>query len=177
MFSLGYTTGIFQFESSGMNRALRNIKPTSFNDLVAINALYRPGPMDQIDSFARRKNGLETITYPHPSLEPILKETYGIIVYQEQIMKILQSFASLSLGKADVIRRAISKKDIDKMNSFKDEFINGCVKNNYSLGISEKIWELICKFANYGFNKAHSVAYTLLAYQMAYLKCYYPVEF
>ena len=177
MFSLGYTTGIFQFESSGMNRALRNIKPTSFNDLVAINALYRPGPMDQIDSFARRKNGLEPITYPHPSLEPILKETYGIIVYQEQIMKILQSFASLSLGKADVIRRAISKKDIEKMNSFKDEFLNGCIKNNYSLGISEKIWELICKFANYGFNKAHSVAYTLLAYQMAYMKCYYPLEF
>ena len=177
MFSLGYTTGIFQFESPGMNRALRKIKPSSFEDLVAINALYRPGPMDQIDSFANRKNEIEPITYPHPSLEPILKDTYGIIVYQEQIMKILQVVASLSLGKADVIRRAISKKDLEKMNAFKDEFLNGCIKNNYSLQVSERIWDLIVKFANYGFNKAHSVAYTMLAYQMAYMKCYYPSEF
>jgi len=177
MFSLGYTTGIFQFESAGMNRTLRNIKPTSFNDLVAINALYRPGPMDQIDSFSKRKNGQEKITYLHQSLEPILKDTYGIIVYQEQIMQILQTVASFSLGKADIVRRAISKKDIQKMNQAKEEFIMGCTKNNYSLSIANQIWELIVKFANYGFNKAHSVAYTMLAYQIAYLKCYYPCEF
>ena len=177
MFSLGYTTGIFQFESGGMNRTLRLVKPTSFNDLVAINALYRPGPMDQIETFAKRKNGEEEITYLHPSLEPILKDTYGIIVYQEQIMQILQTVASFSLGKADIVRRAISKKDIEKMNLAKDEFLKGCTNNKYSLSIANQIWDLIVKFANYGFNKAHSVAYTMLAYQIAYLKCYYPLEF
>jgi len=177
MFSLGYTTGIFQFESMGMNRTLKIVKPTSFNDLVAINALYRPGPMEQIDTFSKRKNGLEAITYLHKSLEPILKDTYGIIVYQEQIMQILQTVASFSLGKADVVRRAISKKDIEKMNLAKEEFVRGCTKNNYSLSIANEIWDLIVKFANYGFNKAHSVAYTMLAYQIGYLKCYYPVEF
>lgn len=177
MFSLGYTTGIFQFESVGMNRTLKSVKPTSFNDLVAINALYRPGPMDQIDTFSKRKNGLEKITYLHKSLEPILKDTYGIIVYQEQIMQILQTVASFSLGKADIVRRAISKKDIEKMNLSKEEFTRGCIKNNYSLSIANQIWDLIVKFANYGFNKAHSVAYTMLAYQIAYLKCYYPCEF
>lgn len=177
MFSLGYTTGIFQFESAGMNRTLRTVKPTSFDDLVAINALYRPGPMEQIDSFSKRKNGQEEITYLHSSLEPILKDTYGIIVYQEQIMQILQKVASFSLGKADIVRRAISKKDIEKMNLSKEEFLRGCTKNNYSLNIANQIWDLIVKFANYGFNKAHSVAYTMLAYQIAYLKCYYPCEF
>ncbi len=177
MFALGYTTGIFQYESGGMVRTLKNVKPTSFNDLVAINALYRPGPMDQIDTFSRRKNGVEKITYLHQSLEPILKDTYGIIVYQEQIMQILQTVASFSLGKADIVRRAISKKDVEKMNLAKEEFIQGCIKNEYSLSIANKIWDLIVKFANYGFNKAHSVAYTMLAYQMAYLKCYYPSEF
>ena len=177
MFSLGYTSGIFQFESNGMNRTLRQVKPTSFNDLVAINALFRPGPMDQIETFSKRKNGLEPIEYIHKDLEPILKDTYGIIVYQEQIMQILQKVASFSLGKADIVRRAISKKDIEKMNQSKEEFISGCIKNNYSLSIANKIWDLIVKFANYGFNKAHSVAYTMLAYQIAYLKCYYPCEF
>ena len=177
MFSLGYTSGIFQFESVGMVRTLKEVKPTSFNDLVAINALFRPGPMDQISMFSKRKNGIEPIEYLHSDLEPILKDTYGIIVYQEQIMQILQKVASFSLGKADIVRRAISKKDIEKMNQSKEEFIAGCLNNNYSLGIANNIWDLIVKFANYGFNKAHSVAYTLLAYQIAYLKCYYPCEF
>lgn len=176
-FKTSNTTGIFQFESAGMKNFLRKLKPNSFNDLVVALALFRPGPMQNIDSFIRRKEGKEKVEYIVPALEPILKETYGIIVYQEQIMQIFRTIASYKMSEADLIRRAISKKKEKIIIEEKEKFILRAEKNGYSKEISTKIYDLILKFANYGFNKSHSVAYALVGYQMMYLKVIYPKIF
>ena len=168
----GDTLGIFQLESSGIRKVLMKLKPTSFNDLVAVLALYRPGPMDNIDEFIARKHG-KKFEYLHPILEPILKETYGIIVYQEQIMQIARAFAGFSLGEADLLRRAVSKKNESKLLELRNDFVNRSINKGFSKEVAESIYEYILKFANYGFNKSHSVAYGMLSYQMAYLKAHY----
>ena len=171
------TMGLFQLESPGMNRAIAEVKPTTFEDVVAIIALFRPGPMENIPSYGRRKQGREAISYPHPALEEILSSTYGIIIYQEQIMQIVCKLAGFSLGQADLFRRAISKKNTDKLLSLKEEFIQGCIDHGTSKDKATEVFDLIEKFANYGFNKSHALAYGMLTCQMAYLKCYYPQEF
>jgi DNA polymerase III subunit alpha len=173
----GYTKGIFQLESSGMTNTLKQVNISSLDDIIATNALFRPGPMEYIKVYAERKNNHLTIDYVHPSLEKILKPTYGVIVYQEQIMQIVKIVANYSLGKADLFRRAISKKDETKLLSLKEDFINSSLKNNYSKEDAQKIYDTIYKFASYGFNKSHSVAYSYLAYQMAYLKTHYSTYF
>lgn len=166
------TTGIFQLESMGMRSALKKLKPKTFEDIVAILALYRPGPMDHIDTYVLRRNG-EPFSYEHPDLEPILKSTYGIIIYQEQIMRIAHEFAGYTLAEADLLRRGISKKDRDYMENERIRFLDRCMKKGYSEEISTNIYDLIVKFADYGFNRSHSVAYAMVAYQMAYLKTNY----
>jgi len=176
-FTIGSTTGIFQFESEGMKSFLARLKPTKFNDLVVALALYRPGPMDNIPSFIKRKEGKEKIDYLVPALEPVLKETYGIIVYQEQIMQIFNIIGGYSVGEADIIRRAISKKKEKVILEEKEKFIIKAKNNGYDEEISTKIYNYIMKFANYGFNKSHSVAYALVGYQMMYLKVKYPEYF
>ncbi len=176
-FTTGNTTGIFQFESEGMKSFLSKLKPTNFNDLVVSLALYRPGPMDNIPSFIKRKEGKEKVDYIVPELESILKETYGIIVYQEQIMQIFNIIAGYSYAEADIIRRAISKKKEKIILEEKDRFIKRAKENGYDADISTKIYNYIMKFANYGFNKSHSVAYALVGYQMMYLKVKYKEYF
>ena len=173
MFSEANTDGIFQFESLGMKNLLLKIKPTNFKDIIVSLALIRPGANAEIDSYAKRKNGQEEVTYIDDSLSDILKDTYGIIVYQEQIMQILRLVASYSFSEADLIRRAISKKNEQIILSEKSNFINRAIKNGYSKEKSTEIFDLIIKFAEYGFNKSHSVGYALIAYQMMYLKCHY----
>lgn len=173
----GKTMGLFQLESGGMNRAIHSVHPTVFTDVVAVIALFRPGPKDNIPSFARRKAGREKITYPSPLLEPILKETYGIIVYQEQIMQIVTALAGFSFAQADLFRRAVSKKDAAKLGSLKEGFLKGCADNGVDPKVAENVYELIYRFADYGFNKSHAVAYGILSCQMAYLKAHYPLEF
>ncbi len=168
----GDTDGVFQLEKEGIKKVLRKLKPTKFDDLVAVIALYRPGPMENIDEFIARKNG-KAFTYLHPDLEPILKSTYGIIVYQEQIMQISYRFAKMSLGEADLLRKAVSKKDKETLDEYKKKFVISTVNAGYSEIIANQIYDYILKFANYGFNKSHSVAYAVLAYQMAYFKANY----
>ncbi len=177
LFARGDTVGVFQFESSGMQDWLRKLKPTCISDLVAMNALYRPGPMEMIGDFIARKHGTEQSTYLHPKLEPILKETYGVIVYQEQVMKIASEIAGFTLAKADLMRRAMGKKDKNLMATLKEEFIQGSVKLGTTKKLAGEIFDLLEKFASYGFNKSHSVAYSVVAYQTAYLKAHYPAEF
>lgn len=177
MLASGKTDGIFQLETPAMHDLVVKLKPNSFNDLVALIALGRPGPKDQANSYIKRKDGEELITYLHPDLEPILKETYGIIIYQEQIIAILTKFAGYSLADADIVRRAISKKKEDVLKSEKEKFITSSVKCGYKKEIAEEIYNLIVKFASYGFNKSHSVAYATVAYDLAYLKCFYPIYF
>ena len=177
LFSKGQTTGVFQFESAPMREYLKKLKPTSLSDLSAMNALYRPGPMDFIDEFIDRKFGNKEITYLHQTLEPILKETYGIIVYQEQVIQIANKVGGMSLAEADILRRAMGKKDLAAMKEQKIKFVEGANKNGISKKIAEEIFEAIDKFANYGFNKSHSVAYSYVAYQTAYLKAHYTSEF
>ena len=167
------TEGIFQFESSGIKNVLRKFKVKNFNDLAAILALFRPGPMDNIDSYIRRMEGREKVQYLHKDLEPILSDTYGIIIYQEQIMQIATKMAGFSLGEADILRRAMSKKNNELMLKQKEKFIEGSVNKGYSKDISEKVFDYINKFASYGFNKSHSVSYALISYQMAYLKAHF----
>lgn len=166
------TLGIFQLESIGIRNVLKKLKPTCFDDLVAVLALYRPGPMDNIDEYINRKHG-KKFTYIHESLRPILSSTYGIIIYQEQIMKIAQAFAGYSLGEADVLRRAVSKKDAELLREKEADFVKKSIEKGYSELVAKQIYDLIYKFANYGFNKSHSVAYAILSYQMAYIKAYY----
>ena len=173
----GNTRGIFQFETPGMQNLLPKLNPTNFSDLVAAVALFRPGPMDNIDAYIKNKKNPSSIKYPHESLKNILKETYGIIVYQEQIMQILQVMAGYSFAQADEIRRAMSKKKEEIIIKEKDNFIKSSVKNGYTEKVSEDVYNLILKFANYGFNKAHSVSYSLIGYKMAYLKANYPDKF
>ncbi len=177
LFSKGQTTGVFQFESGPMREYLKKLKATSLNDLSAMNALYRPGPMEFIDDFIDRKFGVKSVEYLHPILEPILKETYGIIVYQEQVIQIANKVGGMSLAEADILRRAMGKKDLAAMAEQKEKFVEGATKNNISKKIAVEIFDAIDKFANYGFNKSHSVAYSFVAYQTAYLKAHYTAEF
>jgi DNA polymerase-3 subunit alpha len=177
LFGKAHTVGVFQFESTGMQDWLRKLKPTCISDLVAMNALYRPGPMEMIGDFIRRKQGMEKIHYLHPGLEPILKETYGVIVYQEQVIRIASEIAGLSLAKADIMRRAMGKKDKDLMAKQKVEFIDGAVSKGVSKQLAGEIFDMIDKFASYGFNKSHSVAYSIIAYQTAYLKAHFTAEY
>ena len=176
-FSHANTTGVFQFESIGMKNFLRKLKPNCFDDLVAGLALFRPGPMQNIDTYIRRKNGKEQIDYYHQDLKPILENTYGIIVYQEQIMQILNKLGGYSYAESDLIRRAISKKKLDVIENERINFINRSVANGYTNELAKKIYDLIVKFANYGFNKSHSVAYALIGYQMMYLSVHYKEYF
>ncbi|MBC7492833.1 MAG: DNA polymerase III subunit alpha [Novosphingobium sp.] len=174
----GATVGVFQLESEGMRRTLAAVKPTAFGDIIALVSLYRPGPMDNIPSFGRRKNGLESIEYPHPKLQGILAETYGIFVYQEQVMQAAQILAGYSLGDADLLRRAMGKKDQKEMDSQRARFIAGCKDvSGIEQAKASELFDLIDKFAGYGFNKSHAAAYALLAYQTAWLKTHYPHEF
>ena len=177
LFADGRTNGIFQFESGGMKAELRRLKPERFEDLIALNALYRPGPMNMIPDFIRRKHGLVEVRYPHPVLEEILKETYGVIVYQEQVMQIASRMAGFSLGEADILRKAMGKKIASAMTSMRDKFIAGAKQNKIPEKTATQVFELMEQFAQYGFNKSHSTAYALLAYQTAYLKVHYPVQF
>jgi DNA polymerase-3 subunit alpha len=177
LFQKGDMIGIFQFESDGMRKNLKELKPTSIEDLIAMNALYRPGPMEHIPSFIRRKHGTEPVEYPHEWLEDILKPTYGIMVYQEQIMQTAQIMADYSLGKADILRRAMGKKKKSEMEKQRKIFIEGAVGKGVENETAEQIFELMGKFAQYGFNRSHAAAYSMLAFQTAYLKAHYPASF
>jgi len=178
LFQRADTVGVFQLESSGMRRILSDIVPTCIEEIIAIVALYRPGPMDMIPSFVKRKKGQEKIVYDHPLLEPILKETYGIMVYQEQVQRAAQALAGYSLGKADMLRRAMGKKKLEVMVKERAGFIEGCKKtNNIPADQAGQIFDNIEKFAGYGFNKAHAAAYGVVTYQTAYMKAHYPAEF
>ncbi|TCP69066.1 DNA polymerase-3 subunit alpha [Baia soyae] len=170
----GETTGVFQLESSGIRKVLRELKPSHFEDIVAVLALYRPGPMEQIPRYIRAKHGLESVSYPHPALQEILLPTYGIIVYQEQIMQIAAMLAGFSLGQADILRRAVSKKKKDLLDEQRKAFVQGCVRNGFEEEVGHQIYDLIVRFADYGFNRSHAVAYAVLAYRTAYLKANYP---
>ncbi|MFN3388013.1 MAG: DNA polymerase III subunit alpha [Allosphingosinicella sp.] len=173
----GDTVGVFQLESEGMRRTLAAVKPTSFEDIVALVSLYRPGPMDNIPLFGARKNGREPIEYPHPLLEKVLKETYGIFVYQEQVMEAARVLAGYSLGEADLLRRAMGKKIQAEMDAQRERFVTGCAANAIDKATANELFDLIDKFAGYGFNKSHAAAYALVAYQTAWLKAHHPVEF
>ena len=174
----GDTVGVFQLESEGMRRTLAAVKPTNFGDIIALVSLYRPGPMDNIPLFGRRKNGLESIEYPHPKLEGILSETYGIFVYQEQVMQAAQILAGYSLGDADLLRRAMGKKVQAEMDAQRQRFVDGCREvSGIDKAKANELFDLIDKFAGYGFNKSHAAAYALLAYQTAWMKTHYPHEF
>ncbi|EIJ79244.1 DNA polymerase III DnaE [Bacillus methanolicus PB1] len=177
LLSKGDTTGIFQLESEGMRKVLTRLMPTNFEDIVAVNALYRPGPMENIPIYIDRKHGRQKIDYPHPDLEPILKNTYGVIVYQEQIMQIASKMAGFSLGEADLLRRAVGKKQRDVLDKERNHFVKGAISKGYSEQTAHQIYDLIVKFANYGFNRSHAVAYSIIAYQLAYLKAHYPLYF
>ena len=169
--------GIFQIETMAMKKAIQILKPNCFDDVVALLALNRPGPMQFIPSYAKRKEGKEQVTYDDPSLEPILKSTYGILIYQEQVNQIATSFANYSMSEADMFRRVISKKNKEEMAKNRDIFIKRAIENGHEEKVATKVFSLIERFADYGFNKSHSVAYATIACQMAYLKVYYPLEF
>lgn len=177
IFAKGQTEGIFQFESSGMKQMLMNLKPTALEDLIAATSLYRPGPASQIDTFVHNSNNPQDIRYETPMLEPILKNTYGCMVYQEQVMQIFRSLAGYSFGRADVVRRAMSKKKHDVMEQERSTFIEGCGKNNISSQVANGIFDKMTDFASYAFNKSHAACYALVAYRCAYLKVYYPAQF
>ncbi|KKP40204.1 MAG: polymerase III catalytic subunit, DnaE type, DNA polymerase III subunit alpha protein [Candidatus Peregrinibacteria bacterium GW2011_GWF2_33_10] len=178
LFKLGKTTGVFQFESAGMKRYLKDLKPTQIEDLIAMNSLYRPGPMQFIPDYIKGKHGQKKIHYPHSSLEEILKPTYGIAIYQEQILQIAQKFAGFNLGEADLLRRAIGKKISSELLAQRQKFIDGSLKNGQEEKLAIKIFdEVIEPFAGYGFNKAHAACYSMIAYQTAYLKAHFPAEF
>ncbi|GER67007.1 DNA polymerase III subunit alpha [Weizmannia acidilactici] len=177
LLSSGNTTGVFQLESDGMRKVLQKLKPTEFEDIVAVNALYRPGPMENITVYIERKHGLKPVEYPHDDLKPILEKTYGVIVYQEQIMQIASRMAGFTLGEADLLRRAVSKKKKDVLDEERLHFINGARKKGYEEKTANTIYDFIVRFANYGFNRSHAVAYSMIAYQLAYLKAHYPLYF
>ena len=175
----GRTTAVFQLESTGMRELIRRLKPTKFEEIVALLALYRPGPLESgmHDEFVDRKHGKSKVTYPHELLAPVLSETYGVILYQEQVMQAAQVLAGYSLGQADILRRAMGKKKVEEMEQQRQIFVDGCSANDIKKVTAEKIFDLIEKFAGYGFNKSHSAAYAMLSYQTAYLKTYYPEHF
>ncbi len=177
MLAKGDVVGVFQVESQGMRRALVDMRPDRFEDIIALVALYRPGPMANIPTYCARKHGDEEPEYLHPLLEPILKETFGVIIYQEQVMQIAQVMAGYSLGDADLLRRAMGKKIRSEMEKQRAIFVAGSVKNGVPKGQADTIFELLAKFADYGFNKSHAAAYALVSYHTAYMKAHYPVEF
>lgn len=177
LYSKGETSGLFQFESDGMKKHLRNLKPSKFEDLIAMNALYRPGPMEYIDSFIDRKHGVEKIVYDLPEMEEYLAETYGITVYQEQVMLLSRKLGSFTRGQSDSLRKAMGKKIISMMDELKVLFVEGCEKNGHDLKKVEKIWKDWEAFAKYAFNKSHATCYSYVSYQTAFLKAHYPAEF
>ncbi|MDK9700026.1 MAG: DNA polymerase III subunit alpha [bacterium] len=177
LFGKGITVGVFQFESSGMQRSLIQLKPSRLGDLIAMNALYRPGPMQRIPDFIACKQGKQKIKYIHKSLEPILKDTYGVIVYQEQVMLIAREVGGFSMSKADTLRKAMGKKDAHLLETLHPEFINGALEKGLSKKQADELYDQILKFSNYGFNKSHSAGYSYLAYQTGYLKAHFPSEF
>jgi len=179
LISRGDTAGVFQMESSGFTEMVMKLKPSCFEDVIAAGALYRPGPLDSgmVDVFISRKHGRDRVTYPHPSLEPVLKDTYGVIVYQEQVMQISQVLGGYPLGRADLLRRAMGKKKAEVMAAERQGFLEGCQKNGVDPKVAGEIFDLMEKFAEYGFNKSHSAAYGLITIQTAWLKAHYPVEF
>jgi len=177
LLSLGDTAGVFQLESSGMRDILQKLRPSTFEDIIAVVALYRPGPMEQIPAFIQSKHGKLATHYLHPDLEPILKETYGVMVYQEQIMQVAASLAGFSLGEADSLRRAIGKKKLEALNEQRAKFVQGCLSNGHPRKLANELYDLILKFASYGFNKSHAAAYAMVAYQSAYLKANFPTQF
>ncbi len=179
MLQRGDTMGVFQLESSGMRQLLKKLCPDSFHDIIAVLALYRPGPLGSgmVDQYIERKHGRSPISYPHPALEEALKETYGIILYQEQVMQIAARLAGYTLGQADILRRAMGKKKVEEMEEQRQVFVKGCLENAVSAEQANEIFDLIQYFAGYGFNKSHSAAYAMISYQTAYLKAHYPVEF
>ena len=189
MFARAETLGIFQFESAGMRAFLKELKPTVFEDLIAANSLFRPGPMNQIPTFVECKHDPSKISYIHPKLESILDVTYGCIVYQEQVMQIVRDIGGFSLGRADLVRRAMGKKKMDIMEQERQHFIYGmedeegnviipgAIRNGVDEASANRIYDLMIDFANYAFNKSHSAAYAVIAYRTAWLKYYYPVEF
>lgn len=177
LFKAGETNGIFQFESSGIQRVLKKLEPSSFEDIVAVNALYRPGPMEQIDHFIARKKGLEPIHYVHEDLKDILEVTNGVIVYQEQVMKVASKIAGYTLSEADILRRAISKKIKQEIDAGRNQFVAGAKRNGYEEETARLIYDHIERFANYGFNRSHAVSYSKLAFQLAYFKTHYPAAF
>ncbi|MFQ5997336.1 MAG: DNA polymerase III subunit alpha, partial [Dehalococcoidales bacterium] len=177
LLSSGETTGVFQLEGAGMRRYIKELKPTTFSDIAAMVALYRPGPMEHIPTFIDAKHGRQPIRYPHPALASILEETYGVIVYQDQVLFIVQAFAGYSLGQADIFRKAMGKKIPEVMKKERRNFIAGARKNEFSTEVATQVFDLIEPFAGYAFNKAHSVSYALIAYQTAYLKANYPAEY
>ena len=177
LFTRAFTTGIFQFESSGMRKFLRDLKPTNFEDIVAAIALFRPGPASNINTYIRRKEGKEKVIYLDSSLEPILKKTYGIMIYQEQVMQTVSYYAGYTLGEADILRRAISKKKKDVLIEEEERFLRKAKNLGKDENISKELFAQILKFAGYGFNRSHAVAYSMVAYKMAYLKVHYPLYF
>ncbi|MCK4892240.1 MAG: DNA polymerase III subunit alpha, partial [Candidatus Pacebacteria bacterium] len=179
LFQQGQTTGVFQFESSGMKRYLKKLKPTDFEDVVAMVAMYRPGPLNSgmVDEFINRKYGRKKVVYKHPLMENALKNTYGVIIYQEQVMQLSKDMANFTGGQADTLRKAMGKKIADLMAKMEKEFIQGCIKNNLDKKLAENTFSDMEKFAEYGFNRSHAVCYALIGYQTAYLKANYPAEF
>ena len=177
MLARGDVVGVFQVESQGMRRALVDMRPDRIEDIIALVALYRPGPMANIPTYCARKHGDEEPEYLHPMLEPILKETFGVIIYQEQVMQIAQVMAGYSLGEADLLRRAMGKKIRSEMEKQRERFVSGAIERGVQPGQAETIFELLAKFADYGFNKSHAAAYALVSYQTAYMKAHHPVEF
>lgn len=173
----GDTTGVFQLESPGMRRVLSKLKPTEFEDIVAVNALYRPGPMENIPIYIAGKHKQRQVTFVHEDLKPILEKTYGVIVYQEQIMQIASKLAGFTLGEADILRRAVSKKKLETLEEQRERFVEGCILNGYEKSVGTAVYDLIVRFANYGFNRSHSVAYSVISYQLAFLKANYPSAF
>ncbi|MBN1127681.1 MAG: DNA polymerase III subunit alpha, partial [Chitinispirillaceae bacterium] len=177
LFGNGETIGVFQFDSQGMQDYLRKLKPTSIDDLIAMAALYRPGPMDNIDTYIHRKHGKEKVVYPHPQLGEVLDVTYGVIIYQEQVMRIAQRMGGFSLGEADVLRKAMGKKKIDTMEDMRKKFLDGALARGIEKKTANEVFDLMAKFAAYGFNKAHATMYAHVAYQCGYLKAHYPLEY
>ncbi len=179
LISRGDTAGVFQMESSGFTEMVMKLKPSCFEDIIAAGALYRPGPLDSgmVDVFINRKHGREPVVYPHPDLEPVLKDTYGVIVYQEQVMQISQVLGGYTLGRADLLRRAMGKKKAEVMAKEREGFLEGCKTKSVDLKVANEIFDLMEKFAEYGFNKSHSAAYGLITLHTAWLKAHYPVEF
>jgi DNA polymerase-3 subunit alpha len=177
LFQRGDTVAIFQFESTGMREWLRKLKPTGLDDLIAMNALYRPGPMDLIPNYVDRKHRREPVEYPHPMLEPVLKPTYGIPVYQEQVMQMAQIMGGYSLGRADLLRRAMGKKKQSEMDRQRAVFVAGATERGVTEAVADDVFDMMAKFAGYGFTKSHSAAYSLVAYQTAYLKAHFPAAF